>query len=257
MNKTQNISPDRVVFLADVHLGLPEDTPRRAERFAVFLRQLQGTASHLYIVGDLFDFWFEYRSVVPNTAPQVLCELYALVRSGMHVTLLAGNHDFWFGSYLRDGIGLAAYPDELTVEHQGLRILVHHGDGLYPADHGYRLLKRVLRNPVSIALFRLIHPDLARRIASVTSKTSRKYLAPPPGRDEHYAALFREIARKKFNEGYDALVYGHSHVSLLEHSTEGALILLGDWITRSTYCVLENGHFSLHEWDADRNDTKA
>lgn len=242
--------PDRQVFLADAHLGLPGDTPARAERLAAFLHGLKGRISHLYIVGDLFDFWFEYKSVVPNTAPQVICELYRLVRAGTKVILFAGNHDYWLGPYLRDGIGVEVVPDDITVEHQGLRILVHHGDGLYPDDHGYRLLKRVLRNPLSIALFRMLHPDFAHKIAALTSKTSRKYLAPPPGHDEHYAALFRDIADRRLAEGYDAVVFGHSHVPLLERRDAGTLALLGDWINHSTYLVLEDGRFTLNEWNA-------
>jgi UDP-2,3-diacylglucosamine hydrolase len=249
-NSADNL-PDRVIFLADVHLGMPGDTSVRADRFAAFLRWLRGKAVHLYIVGDLFDFWFEYRNVVPNTAPQVICELYHLVRSGMKITLLAGNHDYWVGPYLRQSVGLETFPDEVVIERQGLRFLVHHGDGLYPHDYGYRLLKKILRNPVSIGLFRLIHPDLARRIAMFTSKTSRKYLAPPPGRDEHYSALFRRIADEKLKQGFDAVIYGHSHVRLLEQREQGALLLLGDWIHYSTFAVLENGQFTLCEWNPE------
>lgn len=257
MNEFNHTPPNRVVFLADVHLGLPGDDPKRAERFARFLRELHGAATHLYIVGDLFDFWFEYRSVVPNTAPQVLCELYHLARSGMKIILLAGNHDYWFGPYLSQGIGMETHPDDLTVEHQGLRILVHHGDGLYPDDHGYRFLKRLLRSHLSIALFRLIHPDMARRIASITSRTSRKYLAPPPGRDAHYAELFRKIADRTLERGYDAVIYGHSHVPLAERRERGTLVLLGDWINRSTYAVLENGQITLHEWNPENEASHA
>jgi UDP-2,3-diacylglucosamine hydrolase len=143
------------------------------------------------------------------------------------------------------------HPDGLTVEHQGLRLYLHHGDGLYPDDHGYRLLKKVLRNRFIIALFRLVHPDLAARIARITSSTSRKYLAPPPGRDEVYANLFRAIADTRLAGGFDAAVYGHSHVALAEKRGNGTLVLLGDWIARSTYAVLEHGVFTLHEWPAE------
>ncbi len=244
-----NNKPERVIFLADVHLGVPGDNPERVEHFAAFLRHLKGNASHLYLAGDVFDFWFEYRSVVPNVAPGVLCELHNLSRSGTTITLLAGNHDYWYGPYLREGIGLDAWPDEIAVEHQGFRILIHHGDGLYPRDYGYRLLKKTLRNPFLVRCFRLIHPDLASRIAAFTSKTSRQHLAPPPGRDAHYTALFRKIADEKLKQGYDVVIYGHSHVRLLEQRELGKLVLLGDWLNYSTYAVLENGQFSLHEWN--------
>jgi UDP-2,3-diacylglucosamine hydrolase len=249
MNSITTTLPDRIVFFADAHLGLPGDTTERAERVAEFLRSLRGGISHLYIVGDLFDFWFEYRTVVPSTAPQVLCELYNLVRSGVRVTLLAGNHDYWFGNYLRNGIGVEFAPGEVIADHQGLRIYLHHGDGLYPKDHGYRLLKRFLRNRAIISLFRLIHPDLAHRIAALTSTTSRTILAPRPGRDDEYAALFRLIADRRLAEGYDAVVYGHSHVPLVEKRDGGTLVLLGDWLTHCTYVTLEGGAFTLRHWN--------
>lgn len=240
--------PDRIVFVSDIHLGLSGDTPCRMERFVAFLRDLRGNVSHLYIVGDLFDFWFEYTTVIPRIAPQVVFELYNLVQSGAKVFLLAGNHDFWFGDYLRRDVGLSLFPDEIIAWHQGLKLYIHHGDGLYPDDHGYRLLKRILRNRMSISLFRLIHPDFARRIAEITSKTSRKYLAPPPGRDERYADLFRTIADNRLGQGFDTVIYGHSHVPLVENREKGTVVLLGDWIHHSTYVILENGIFTLLEW---------
>jgi UDP-2,3-diacylglucosamine hydrolase len=181
-------------------------------------------------------------------------ELYNLVQTGICVSLLAGNHDYWFGPYLRDQVGLNLQPESLIVEHQGLKLYLHHGDGLYPGDHGYRLLKRILRSKLSISLFSLIHPDLARRIAEITSKTSRQYLAPPPGRDEWYAGFFRTIADKRLSEDYNAVIYGHSHVPLIEDREKGKMILLGDWISHMTYVVLENGIFTINSWkDGNKN----
>ena len=144
MDEIKKILPDRIAFMADAHLGMPGDDPSRIEKVSSFIRWLRGKVSHLYIVGDLFDFWFEYTSVVPNIAPHVVFELYNLVRSGTVVTLFGGNHDYWIGPYLRDSVGLNIVPDELVVEHQGQKIYMHHGDGLYPYDRGYNLLKKLL-----------------------------------------------------------------------------------------------------------------
>jgi len=236
------------VFFADAHLGMPGEEPGHAEKVAAFLRRLRGRTGHLYIVGDLFDFWFEYGSVVPNTAPHVVFELYNLVRSGTPVTLFGGNHDYWLGSYLSESVGVRIVTDGLAVEHQGRSIYMHHGDGLYPDDRGYRMLKRVLRNPVSIFLFRLLHPDLARKIASLSSKVSRNHVSPPESAERH-KELLRKIADARLGSGYDAVVYGHSHIPLVEQREKGTLVLLGDWITHDTYVVLENGEFTLHEWN--------
>jgi len=255
MGNTGSQLPDRIVFIADAHLGIGDDSARRAENLAGFLRWLKGRISHLYIVGDLFDYWFEYKSVIPSTAPRVVFELYNLKQAGVAVTMFGGNHDYWLGPYLRDSVGVTIVSDEAVVEHQGLSLYIHHGDGLYPRDYGYKLLKKVLRSRLSIFLYRLIHPDLASRIARLTSKTSRKYLAPPAGNDFSEARsirLFRDIADARLRDGYDAVVYGHCHVPLVEKRHGGTLILLGDWITHDTYITLENGTFSLNAWHSGR-----
>ncbi len=248
MDDNKEQLPDRVAFMADAHLGMPGDTPMRIEKVSDFFRWLRGKVSHLYIVGDLFDFWFEYSSVVPNTAPHVIFELYNLVQSGTKVTVFAGNHDYWFGPYIKDHVGLKTELYELVVEHQGKRIYLHHGDGLYPKDYGYRLLKKVLRNKLSIILFRLLHPDFASWIARFTSKTSRSYLAPPPEKRDYHLALFRNIADNHLKDDFDAVVYGHSHIPLVEQRGNGTLILLGDWISHNTFVLLENGEFTCHSW---------
>ena len=248
MSNDTSQNNDKIAFIADAHLGMPGDTPERANNTVHFLRWLRGKISHLYIVGDLFDFWFEYKSVVPNTTPHVIFELYNLVRSGVKVTLFAGNHDYWLGQYLERSVGLHLIFDDLVVEHQGIKIYIHHGDGLYPHDHGYRIMKKVLRNKLSIYLFGLFHPDFAAKIARLTSKTSRNYLAPPDGNVERNRRLFREIADKRLVDGYNAVVYGHSHVQLIEKRSLGTLVLLGDWIKLNTYVMLENGEFTLNNW---------
>ncbi len=241
------IPNERIAFIADSHLGLPGDNPSRAVILADFLRSLRNTVTHLYIVGDLFDFWFEYTSVIPNTAPEVIFELYNLVRSGTEVYLFAGNHDYWLGPYLTDHVGVRVVSDSLVAEHQGKRIYLHHGDGLFPQDTGYRIMKKILRNKISIFLFGLLHPDFAARIAKLTSKTSRNYLSSPDY-EKRNLDLFRVIGDKRLEENYDAAVYGHCHVPLVEQRANGTLVLLGEWIKYNTYVILENGAFSLYSW---------
>ena len=251
MNEMQKNLPDRIAFIADAHLGMPGDDPGRSEKVSEFLRWLKGKVSHLYIVGDLFDFWFEYKSVIPNTSPHVIFELYNLIQAGTKVIIIAGNHDYWLGPYISETVGLKKELDEVTAEHQNRKIYIHHGDGLYPDDYGYRLLKKIIRNKFSIALFRLIHPDIASWIARITSKTSRYYLAPPESGDKN-ANLFRNIADERLKEGYDAVIYGHSHVPMVENRRDGTLVLLGDWIIHNTYVFLENGNFTIHSWESNK-----
>jgi len=240
--------PEKIIFFSDAHLGLYFENNNRIDIVASFLSSLQNNISHLYINGDLFDFWFEYKSVIPAAAPKVIFELYNLAKCGTSITILAGNHDYWYGDYFRKNIGVNFVSDHLEIFQQGKKIFLHHGDGLYPHDHGYRLLKKILRNKISISLFSFIHPDLAYKIAKLSSSTSRNYLAPPPSDNERYISIFREIADRKLSEGYDAVIYGHSHIPLMEDRSNGKLILLGDWMKYFSYAVLENGEFSFKYW---------
>jgi len=248
MNELQPDINNRIAFIADAHLGMPGDNPDHSLKVASFIEWLRGRISHLYIVGDLFDFWFEYGSVIPNTSPEVIFELYNLVKSGTKVMIFGGNHDYWLGSYIKNNVGLQIMESPSIVEHQGFKIFIHHGDGLYPKDKGYRIMKKVLRSPLSISFFRLIHPDMAAKIAQITSKTSRNHLAPKEFELKNTEA-FREIADNLFlTKGIDAFVSGHSHAELIEKRNSGTLVLLGDWIHKNTYVILENKEFFLKNW---------
>ena len=256
MNEPHDILPDRVAFIADAHLGKPGDDPSRADALVSFLRASRGRYSHLYIVGDLFDFWFEYRSVVPNTTPHVIFELYNLVQAGTNVVLFGGNHDYWYGLYMTRDVGVDLEPDGRVVTHQGRRLFIHHGDGFYPGDHGYRIMKKVFRSRTAIWLFSLLHPDFASKIARITSKTSRTYLTPSDfmERNKH---SFQAIADRHLaaHHDCDAVVYGHAHVPLIEERDGGTLVILGDWIVHNTYVELEHGRFTLRSWDGRHHES--
>jgi UDP-2,3-diacylglucosamine hydrolase len=236
-----------VVFLSDAHLGA-ESREREATREALllgFLDSLSSRASELYILGDLFDFWFEYRTVIPRRPFHVLSALSQLRRAGIPITYIGGNHDFWVGPFLRDEIGLRLHDGSLALNIQGRRLWIHHGDGLIGGDLGYKVLKKILRNPLCIALYRMIHPDLGIPFAGWVSGTSRH------SRDQRPLdgpRLVREIARPLFDEGFDAVMVGHFH-HIFHHREEGRdFVVLGDWIQRFTYAVLEDGVLRVERW---------
>src|SRR5512145_2740221 len=186
-----------VFFMSDAHLGVEsaEREGPRAARLHDFLNSLEGRASSLYIVGDLFDFWFEYRTAIPRRHFDTLTTLGRLREAGVDITYLNGNHDFWLGTFFRDTLGIRTHDGALTVEAQGRRLWLHHGDGLVGGDLGYRALKAVIRHPVSIGLYRLIHPDLGIPLAHAVSRWSRhsrEDRPPDTGR------LWREIAEPRF-----------------------------------------------------------
>ncbi len=234
-------------FVADAHLGA-EAAEREAGRLAAlhdFLRSLPGRAAALVIVGDLFDFWFEYRTAIPRRYFGTLALLRRLREAGVTLTYLNGNHDFWLGRFLAEEIGVDTRDGAYTVEAQGRRVWVHHGDGLVGGDLGYRLLKRVIRDPVSIWLYGLIHPDLGIPLAHAVSRWSRQSRPDrPPDQDR----LWREIAVPRFAEGYDTVVIGHFHQAFERRERAGKFVVVGDWIDRLTYAVLENGEVCLKTW---------
>ncbi len=240
---------DSVFFMSDAHLGV-EPVEREAARVARlhgFLDSLHGRASALYIVGDLFDFWFEYRTAIPRRHFPTLARLERLREAGVPVAYLNGNHDFWLGTFFRDTLGIRTVTGALTVEAQGRRVWLHHGDGLVGGDLGYRLLRTVLRSPVSIALYGLLHPDLAIPLAHQVSRWSRHSRGDEPLRPER---LWREIAEPAYRSGHDAVLIGHFHHAFERREDGREFFVLGDWIDRFTYVELTGGRLELKTWPA-------
>jgi UDP-2,3-diacylglucosamine hydrolase len=238
--------PKAVYFLSDAHLGGGPEEDNRRRILLQFLSGLHGSADHLYILGDLFDFWFEYRHAVPKGHFRVLRALADLVEDGTPVTYLGGNHDFWCGSYLSREVGLVVHQRPLSITRQGRRIFLAHGDGLGPGDHGYRLLKAILRSPLAIALYRTIHPDLGIPLAYRVSKASRQHTKALRVilRD-----LSRHVAGPRFAKGYDAVVTGHIHdPQHLRGPGERDFLIIGDWLVNFTYVRLEGGQFVLERF---------
>jgi UDP-2,3-diacylglucosamine hydrolase len=236
-------------FISDAHLGA-EPAAREADRerrLHGFLESLPGRATDLFIVGDLFDFWFEYRTAIPRRHVPTLTALGRLHAAGVAVTYLNGNHDFWLGRFMSETLGVRTHEGALPVTLQGRRLWLHHGDGLVGGDLGYRLLRRVLRHPLSVRAYQGIHPDLGIPVAHVVSRWSRRSRGEKPLEPER---LWREIAEPRFREGFDAVLIGHFHHAHERSEGGRQFIVLGDWISRFTYAVLRDGRLSLETWPA-------
>ena len=245
----QAMMEDPVYFISDAHLGLEDyaaEKERRA-RILAFLRNLRGKTRQLYIVGDLFDFWFEYRTVVPRQHYTVLHALSSLVESGVRVTYLAGNHDFWLGTFLDEQVGVETAGGPLTVTHHGRKIYIAHGHGLISRDLGYRLFSKVLHSAFSIRLFQLVHPDCGFRIGRLLSRLSRRH-GKPTAWDPREA--YRELAFSLLDQDYDLVVFGHNHCPALQHKGDKTYINLGDWLRHDTYGVLREGEMTLEKYGA-------
>ncbi len=241
------MSPSTAVFLSDAHLGAEpaEEEAGRHARLTEFLETLPERTRALYVVGDLFDFWFEYAEAIPRRYFPILKTLAGLRERGLPITLLAGNHDFWLGRFLEDELGVRTVDHALELTLDGRRIWLHHGDGLIGGDLGYKVLKRVLRNPVSIGLYRWLHPDLGIPLARWASRGSR---ASRDARVLDGERLYREIALPRFEAGDDAVMVGHFHHAYERRDGDRAFFVLGDWMRHFTFVELERGAFRLHAW---------
>jgi UDP-2,3-diacylglucosamine hydrolase len=244
----------RVLFFSDCHLGTgneAEDRPRE-DRIIAFLQAEGERADAVYMLGDLFDFWFEYRHAVPRRHLRVLNALGRLVEQGIPVTFFGGNHDFWAGSFLEKEIRCRVTYEPIEVVERGRGMFLAHGDALTQGDRGYLFLRAVLRNRWAIAGYRLLHPDLGIPLARWSSRLSRHT------RDEatfDVEWLRDQVAAPRFAAGFDAVLVGHfHHPRHLRDSSGRDFLVLGDWIRNDTYAVLEDGDFTLLRWVTGRGE---
>lgn len=237
-------------FISDIHLGLGnrEQEKTKENRLLSFLHSILPRAEYLFIVGDLFDFWFEYATVIPKGFHRTLSALQEFTDRGTPVHYLAGNHDFWMGDYFQKELGFQVHADPFEIRIQDKRIYLHHGDGLAQKDLGYRLIKPILRNRWNIRLYRWLHPDLGVPIARGSSRTSREYTSNKDFGEEKGMV---EFASKRIQEGVDIVVMGHRHRPSLLPIGTGVYINLGDWITFNSYGLLADGKMTLNSWEEE------
>ena len=240
------VLPSPCYVFSDTHLGAaPTDVERR---LLAFLKQLPGRAGSVVINGDLFEFWFEWRSVIPRASFRVLAALAELVESGVPVLWVAGNHDCWGGEVLRDDVGVQYHLGAWSGELAGWMTRIEHGDGLRKVeDRKYRRLRTVLRHPAAIWAFRhLLHPDFGSRLAAGSSHASRTYQARDGGRGLRAVAMTELAARREV----ELLIYGHSHVAALERAPGGGVYAnAGSWMSKATYLRIDERRVALMVWD--------
>jgi UDP-2,3-diacylglucosamine hydrolase len=237
---------EAIFFMADAHLGMDGTEDRgRVRAIASFFERVKETGGALFILGDFFDFWFEYRSVIPSKHFQVLSSMKGLTSAGVEVSYIGGNHDYWIGGFLRDEIGLRLFNGPVELSAQGLRVYLAHGDGLAQRDRVYPVLRGLLHNRLTTAMYRLIHPDLGLPLAAGVSKLSRGVNPDwAPGDDD----LWKIAGAPHFSRGFDAVVLGHIHKPLEITRGGKSLYVLGDWITRRGYLLLRDSAFEQLRW---------
>ncbi len=234
-------------FFSDVHLGLGSKEKEKAkeDRLLAFLDAIFPTTERLFIVGDLFDFWFEYKTVIPKGFHRTLAALQKFTDNGKPIDFLVGNHDCWANDFLTKELGIALHRQPFAATVDGKKIFLHHGDGLADNDLGYKLIKPVLRNKLNMRLYRWLHPDIGVKLARGSSRTSRDYTS-----SKHYGeeeGMVREATRK-IREGFDIVIMGHRHKPNVLKIENGTYINLGDWIAHNTYAQMSNGTIELKTW---------
>jgi len=236
-----------VYFVADAHLGIEQESLEQAKErdLLAFLSHLAGRSSLLYLVGDTFDFWFEYPRARPSRHVAVLDAIAGLVDSGTPVRFLGGNHDYWAGRVLEEMTGATVHRTPVSDTHFGMRSFVAHGDGLPKGDWKYRVLKSVIRSRPAIACFRLIPPAggawiarWASGLSEITPERIRKAIPP-----------MRDFLEAKLREGYDLAVVGHVHEQMVWKSDGGIAVVVGDWMKHRSVVELTKDRVRPLTWD--------
>ena len=235
----------KTYFVSDVHLGLQvADPAARERRFVDFLRSLPEDAGALYLLGDIWDFWYEYRDVVPKGYVRVFAAIQDLIERGVNVYFFSGNHDIWTYSYFEE-LGMKRLHQPALVEISGKKFCLGHGDGLGPVPAGYMFIQKMFHCRPLQVLFSMLHPWIAYRLGNTWSRHSRLshdevYIFK--GEDE---PLYKFVAEYEQNHEVDYFVFGHYHASVDMHLPKGGrLLILKDWLSGSPYLVFDGESFS-------------
>lgn len=242
----------KIYFASDQHFGTPttEKSKEREEKFVHWLNSIKADCQVLFLMGDLFDFWHEWKYVVPKNFVRVLGKLAELKDSGIDIYFFVGNHDLWMKDYFEKELGIPVFFDKQFFTINNKKLLLAHGDGLGPGDKGYKRMKKVFTNPFCQFLFRWLHPDIGMSIAHYLS-TKNKLISGEEdkqflGEDKEFLILY---ANKKLDKEYfDYFVFGHRHLPMILtlKNQKSQYINLGDWISYFTYGVFDGENFILN-----------
>ncbi len=245
------LSPNKkIYFLSDFHLGAPdyESSLIREKRIVQFLNKIKNDAAQIFILGDIFDFWFEYKRVVPKGFIRILGKLAELTDSGIKINFFVGNHDMWMKGYFEKELNIIVYYHPREFDLNKKKFFIGHGDGIGPGDHRYKFIKKVFRNKFSQWMFGILHPGFGIGLADyfssksrgATGKTDEQFL----GEDKEWLIIFsREKLKTKH---YDYFIFGHRHLPIDFKLTDTSrYINLGDWIKYFSYAVFDGEKVEL------------
>ncbi|MFK7811368.1 MAG: UDP-2,3-diacylglucosamine diphosphatase [Maribacter sp.] len=243
----------KVYFASDNHLGAPtmEASSPREKKFIAWLDEVKQDAGAIFLLGDLFDFWMEYKTVVPKGFTRTLGKLAEISDSGIPIYYFVGNHDLWMNGYFEEELNIPVFHKPQQYEINGVSFFIGHGDGLGPHDKGYKRMKKLFTNPVAKWFFRWLHPDIGVKIAQYFSVKNKLISGDDDaeflGEDKEW--LVQYAKRKLETQHYDHFIFGHRHLPLeIELYEKSKYTNLGDWVNYYTYAVFEEEKLSLKEY---------
>lgn len=248
----------KIYFASDFHLGVPtpEKSLEREKLLVQWLDEVSKDAAAIYLVGDIFDFWFEYKHAIPKGFVRLQGKIAALTDQGIPVHFFTGNHDMWMFDYHKKELGIIMHRAPILIEEQGKKIMIGHGDGLGPGDKGYKFIKKVFANRFFQWCFARLHPNFGIGIANYFSRSSRAATGNDDkrflGKENEWLAIYAEEALQK--ESIDYFIFGHRHLPIaLPVGEKSKYINLGEWINYSTYAVLHDGELTLKSYPSNED----
>jgi UDP-2,3-diacylglucosamine hydrolase len=244
----------KIYFISDFHLGVPdhERSLEREKKIVRWLNQIRSDAAIIYLMGDVFDYWFEYKHAVPKGYVRLLGKLAELSDSGIEIHYFTGNHDMWVFDYLPTEIGLTLHRDPIFQEYNNQKFYLGHGDGLGPGDHGYKFIKKLFANRIAQWLFARFHPNFGISLMRYFSKKSRIATGDDDanflGEDKEWLIIHsKEVLQK---EHFDYFIFGHRHLPLdLKIGSNSRYINLGEWINHFMYAEFDGTTVSLKKFE--------
>ncbi|MBL4735542.1 MAG: UDP-2,3-diacylglucosamine diphosphatase [Flavobacteriales bacterium] len=242
----------KIYFASDFHLGIPNlrDSHTREKLIIKWMDEIKAECTELYLMGDLFDFWFEYKTVAPKGFVRLLGKIAEFTDGGIPVHVFTGNHDMWMFGYLEEELGVHMHRTNQIVEFNGKTFFLGHGDGIGPGDYGYKFIKAVFANKFCQWLFARIHPNLAFALANFWSGKSRVDTRDLTfaGEENEYQIIFAKEQLR--NNHFDYFIFGHRHIpNDIALSESSRYINLGDWIINNSYAVFDGEQLELKKYE--------
>ncbi len=244
-----------IYFISDVHLQLwySEKEEHKKSLLVEFLKEVKDSGGTLFIAGDLFDFWFEYKYVIPRHFFKILRYLQEIHDHGCEIHIVVGNHDYWLYDFIRKEIGAKVHYKPVEVLFKGKKFYIAHGDGILKKDYGYKFLRFVIRNKIMIKLFTLLGPTIAFRLAKRVSQSSRKRSIRNDAYFKQAKSDMISFAKEKFKKGFDFVILGHYHLPTKFSENNQVFMNIGDWVENFSYGYYDGDKISLKYWVKEKS----